>query len=93
VVQPVTYLPCDGNADADADAKRHADHDADHDADRHADADDDGDGDANCHADGAHVAEAKPFHLARTSTSASTYAGDDHPSSDGLKRWEPMGGG
>jgi hypothetical protein len=56
VVQPVTYLPCDGNTDADADAKRHADHDADHDADRHADADDDGD--ANCHADGAHVAEA-----------------------------------
>jgi hypothetical protein len=65
----------------------HLPRDSNADADRLADRD----GDRLADRDGDRLAEPEPdvFHRARSGT----YAGDGHPSSDGLKRREPMGGG
>src|SRR5260370_37049618 len=74
-----------------ADADAHADGHAEHDADGHADRDPEHDADRDPEHDADRVAEPEPdvYHPARSGADA----GDGHPSSDGLRRWEPMGGG
>ena len=75
------------------------------DPDPHSDPDPDPDADADgfahanrlTDADAHRLAESEPEYqpdpaLSRPARSG-TFAGGDHPPRDGLKRWEPMGGG